>query len=176
VAFQVYLHARLAAESGWFTMADVLRSVHDKLVARHPHVFGELAVSSADEVAARWELSKQREKGRASIFDGIPAALPALAVAAKVQRRAEALRAAGTDSAPELAATVAALLSLTAGLRPVDPPGGPPSPVGSEASAGQLVGRLLFAVVDLARRLEVDAETALRVRVDEFRRQVDQGR
>lgn len=188
VAFQVYLHARLAAESGWFTMADVLRSVHDKLVARHPHVFGDLTVSSADEVAARWELSKQREKGRVSIFDGIPAALPALAVAAKVQRRAEALRAAGADSAPALATTVAALVSSAAGLRPLNPSGGPPSPVGSdpsdglpspvgsEASAEQLVGQLLFAVVDLARQLEVDAETALRVRVDEFRRQVDRGR
>ncbi len=210
VAFQVYFHARLAAESGWFTMADVLRAVHDKLVERHPHVFGDLTVASADEVAARWELSKQREKRRASIFDGIPTALPALAMAAKVQRRAEALRAAGARSAPELAATVAALASSAAGFRLPDPHGGHPSPVGSDPhrghpspvgsdphggqpspvgsgpsaeqlvgsgpSAEQLVGRLLFAAVDLARLLEVDAETALRITVDEFRRQVDRGR
>ncbi len=198
VAFQVYFHARLAAESGWFTMADVLRAVHDKLVERHPHVFGDLTVASADEVAARWELSKQREKRRASIFDGIPTALPALAMAAKVQRRAEALRAAGARSAPELAATVAALASSAAGFRLSDPHRGHPSPVGSDPhggqpspvgsgpsaeqlvgsgpSAEQLVGRLLFAAVDLARLLEVDAETALRITVDEFRRQVDRGR
>ena len=210
VAFQVYFHARLAAESGWFTMADVLRAVHDKLVERHPPVFGDLTVASADEVAARWELSKQREKRRASIFDGIPTALPALAMAAKVQRRAEALRAAGARSAPELAATVAALASSAAGFRLPDPHGGHPSPVGSDPhrghpspvgsdphggqpspvgsgpsaeqlvgsgpSAEQLVGRLLFAAVDLARLLEVDAETALRITVDEFRRQVDRGR
>ncbi len=210
VAFQVYFHARLAAESGWFTMADVLRAVHDKLVERHPHVFGDLTVASADEVAARWELSKQREKRRASIFDGIPTALPALAMAAKVQRRAEALRAAGARSAPELAATVAALASSAAGFRLPDPHGSRPSPVGSDPhrghpspvgsdphggqpspvgsgpsaeqlvgsgpSAEQLVGRLLFAAVDLARLLEVDAETALRITVDEFRRQVDRGR
>lgn len=185
VVFQVYFHARLAAESGWFTMADVLRAVHDKLVERHPHVFGGVTVSSADEVAAQWERSKQREKGRTSIFDGIPAALPALAVTAKVQRRAESLRGASAGDAIELAATLAALASSAASLcraanpvptEPQVPRGAHANLVPTEASAEQLVGRLLFTAVDMARRLEVDAETALRGAADEFRRQVEQAR
>lgn len=86
--FQVYLHATIAAEEGWFDLADVARGVHDKLFARHPHVFGDLEVSGPDEVRRRWEADKLAEKQRDSVMDGIPPALPALATAAKVQRKA----------------------------------------------------------------------------------------
>ncbi|HET8620960.1 MAG TPA: MazG family protein [Acidimicrobiales bacterium] len=87
--FQVVLHARLATEEGWFTLADVAREVSTKLVGRHPHVFGDATAGSAEEVAARWEQHKKAEKGRASVMDGIPEALPALLYAQKVQRKAE---------------------------------------------------------------------------------------
>jgi len=87
--FQVVLHARLAAEEGWFTLADVARGVSTKLIGRHPHVFGDAEAANADEVADRWEQLKKAEKGRASVMDGIPAALPALLYAQKVQRKAE---------------------------------------------------------------------------------------
>jgi tetrapyrrole methylase family protein / MazG family protein len=86
--FQVFLHATLATEEGRFTLADVIRGISDKLVGRHPHVFGDVTVDSADEVAERWERLKKAEKGRASVMDGIPATLPALAYALKVQRKA----------------------------------------------------------------------------------------
>jgi tetrapyrrole methylase family protein/MazG family protein len=86
--FQVFLHATLAAEEGRFTLEDVVRGISDKLVGRHPHVFGDVTVDSADEVAERWERLKKAEKGRASVMDGIPATLPALAYALKVQRKA----------------------------------------------------------------------------------------
>jgi tetrapyrrole methylase family protein / MazG family protein len=86
--FQVFLHATLATEEGWFTLEDVVRGISDKLVGRHPHVFGDVTVDSADEVAERWERLKKAEKGRASVMDGIPATLPALAYALKVQRKA----------------------------------------------------------------------------------------
>ena len=86
--FQVYFHATLAAEEGRFTLADVARGVHDKLVARHPHVFGDTVADSPDQVATNWEASRRLEKGRASVTEGIPAALPALALAAKLQRKA----------------------------------------------------------------------------------------
>jgi tetrapyrrole methylase family protein/MazG family protein len=86
--FQVFLHATLAAEEGRFTLEDVVRGISDKLVGRHPHVFGDATVDSADEVAERWERLKKAEKGRASVMDGIPATLPALAYAMKVQRKA----------------------------------------------------------------------------------------
>ncbi|MBN2624804.1 MAG: MazG family protein [Acidimicrobiales bacterium] len=87
--FQVVFHATLAAEAGRFTLADVARGISTKLISRHPHVFAGVEVADADEVAERWEQLKKAEKGRASVMDGIPAALPALLYASKVQRKAE---------------------------------------------------------------------------------------
>jgi len=89
--FQVVFHATLAAEEGQFTLADVARTVHDKLRSRHPHVFGDVEVSGTDDVVANWEQLKKVEKGRDSVFDGIPAALPALLFALKVQKKAATL-------------------------------------------------------------------------------------
>jgi tetrapyrrole methylase family protein/MazG family protein len=89
--FQVVLHAAIARERGAFTLADVARGIHDKLYARHPHVFGDEVATTAEEVAAGWEARKQAEKGRASVFDGIPATLPSLLYATKVLRKAEAI-------------------------------------------------------------------------------------
>lgn len=86
--FQILFHAELAAEAGHFTVADVAATSHDKLVSRHPHVFGDVVASDAASVARNWETIKQAEKGRASVMDGIPAALPALAYAEKVVKKA----------------------------------------------------------------------------------------
>jgi tetrapyrrole methylase family protein/MazG family protein len=86
--FQVFLHATLATEEGRFTLADVVRGISDKLIGRHPHVFGDVTIDDADEVAQRWEGLKKAEKGRSSVMDGVPATLPALAYALKVQRKA----------------------------------------------------------------------------------------
>ena len=89
--FQVYFHAALAAEEGRFTLADVARGVHDKLVSRHPHVFGDVVADTPEELAANWEAMKKSEKNRSSVTEGIPAALPALALMAKLQRKALAV-------------------------------------------------------------------------------------
>lgn len=95
--FQIVFHTTLATEAGAFGLAEVARGIHDKLRFRHPHVFprdgvlGDATVDGSDEVAANWEQIKQEEKGRASVFDGIPSALPALAYAAKVQKKAAGL-------------------------------------------------------------------------------------
>lgn len=89
--FQIVFHATLATEAGAFGLAEVARGVHDKLVSRHPHVFGEVAVDGADDVVANWEQIKKAEKGRESVFDGIPAQLPALLYATKVIKKAAAL-------------------------------------------------------------------------------------
>ena len=87
---QVFFHARIAAEDAddAFTIDDVAGGIVDKLVHRHPHVFAGLDVTDADEVNANWERLKAAEKGRASVLDGIPAALPALALADKTVGRA----------------------------------------------------------------------------------------
>ena len=113
--FQVVFHATLGRERGAFTLADVARGIHDKLHARHPHVFGDDEASTAAEVAAGWEARKQAEKGRESVFDGIPTTLPALLYAAKILRKAEAVGApvtAPTDG--DDAALGSALLDLVA--------------------------------------------------------------
>src|SRR4029434_10404965 len=74
--FQVVFHATLAAEEGRFTLADVARGINDKLVGRHPHVFGDAEATSIEQLTATWEQLKKAEKGRASVMDGIPATLP----------------------------------------------------------------------------------------------------
>jgi uncharacterized protein YabN with tetrapyrrole methylase and pyrophosphatase domain len=87
--FQVVFHARLASEVGAFTLADVARGIHDKLVRRHPHVF-EGASSEMGDIARRWEDIKSEERGGAGVMDTIPATLPAVLYAAKVLRKAAA--------------------------------------------------------------------------------------
>ena len=86
--FQVVFHATLGAEEGWFTLADVARGIHDKLVHRHPHVFAGVQADTPAEVVTNWEQIKRDEKGRTSIMDGIDDALPSLLYAHKVQRKA----------------------------------------------------------------------------------------
>jgi tetrapyrrole methylase family protein / MazG family protein len=86
--YQVFFHAVLAAENGRFTIADVARGIYDKLERRHPHVFGDLDAATSDEVMSNWEQIKKVEKGRTSVMDGIPVALPALAYASKVLGKA----------------------------------------------------------------------------------------
>jgi len=138
--FQVFIHARLAAEAGRFTVADVAMGIHDKLFVRHPHVFGE---TDPDEVVSGWELAKQSEKGRASLLDGIPASLPQLLTALKVQKRAAATGFSGPDLAWALDDVRAELGELVV-----------------EPSEHEL-GDLLFAGVQVARMLDVDPEHAL---------------
>jgi tetrapyrrole methylase family protein/MazG family protein len=112
--FQVVFHATLASEAGQFGLADVARTVHDKLVHRHPHVFGEMAVTGADDVVANWERLKKAEKGRASVMDGIAGNLPSLLYAHKVQRKAAAL---GLETRPEGGGVGEALFAVVAEAR-----------------------------------------------------------
>ena len=149
--FQVCFHATLAAEEGHFTLADVARGISDKLVHRHPHVFGAVEAGTAAEVMANWDRIKTEEKGRSSIMEGIPSALPSLLHAAKVQRRAAS---AGFDwesvegAYPKVAEELEELRA--------------------EPSEEEL-GDLLFAVVNVARHLGLDPEAALRGATVKFR-------
>jgi tetrapyrrole methylase family protein/MazG family protein len=185
--FQVYFHATLAAEAGRFSLADVARGVHDKLVARHPHVFGDTVADSPDQVATNWEAQKLVEKGRASVTEGIPKAMPALALAAKLQRKALTVGLELPGEAAEAEAIVAGLdrlLSGTAGEpQPAVGSGRGAAPSDGESDQGPThqearsrtetqVAELLFSVVSVARQLGVDPETALRARSVAFRQQV----
>lgn len=149
VLFQVVFHATIAAESGWFTLADVAREVHDKLHRRHPHVFGDAGVTSTEELTRSWEAAKQAEKGRASVFEGIPATLPALLEALKVRKKAATV---GVEVAPDLGAAAAAAVA---------------------SPDAATVGELLSGVVEVARRAGVDPEDALRRATARFRATVD---
>jgi len=181
--FQVYFHALLATEEGYFTLADVARTVHDKLVRRHPHVFGDAVAHTPEDVAARWEVLKKDEKGRGSITDGIPRSLPALALVAKLQRKAESLGmqtgsldgrrrqvVAGLDAVMESAAG-------DGGSEASGPESSGPESSGEtlEASAQtvEALGEVLFALADAARRLGVDPESALRSYAAGFRRRIE---
>src|SRR5437870_10491873 len=86
--FQVYFLALLLSEKGELGLEDVARGVHDKLVRRHPHVFGGSELGTAGEVRLSWEASKRDLEGRAGIFHDVPESLPSLLYARKVQRRA----------------------------------------------------------------------------------------
>jgi len=89
--FQVMIHSVLAAEAGAFTVADVARHVHDKLVHRHPHVFGETLAESADAVVTNWEQIKKGEKGHTSLVEGITPGLPALIYVQKLLRKVSSI-------------------------------------------------------------------------------------
>jgi tetrapyrrole methylase family protein/MazG family protein len=149
--FQVYFHSVLAAEAGQFGLADVARGVHDKLVHRHPHVFGTVEAETPDVVMANWEQIKKQEKGRQSVMDGIPRALPSLLHAHKVQRKAATL---GFDWTPGDAVRRAAQDDLSALAGPDNE---------------ERLADLLFAVVGLARHLGQDPEAGLRRATVRFR-------
>ncbi len=120
--FQILFHAELAAEAGHFTISDVAATSREKLVRRHPHVFGDFDAADAAAVAGNWEAIKKAEKGRASVMDGIPGALPALAYAEKVVKKAAKAGAGLPDASAleseEQAAT--ALLAIVAAGRAGD--------------------------------------------------------
>jgi MazG family protein len=120
--FQICFHATLARENGAFTLADVARTVHDKLVVRHPHVFGDAHADSAEAVMSTWEQRKKDEKGRESVFEGIPSSLPSLLYAHKVVRKAESIGAPVPDQAAveDADAIGDALLALVVAARALD--------------------------------------------------------
>ncbi len=168
--FQIVFHARLAQEEGLFTLADVARGVHDKLVHRHPHVFGDTNAASAAQVIANWEEIKKEEKGRASVTEGIPTDLPALLLSTKLQRKATSVGVTGLAmTPPDLEARVAELAR-----RETDPVAGSADATlrGDSVEDERRLGAVLFDVANLARRLGIDPELALRWRALALRDEV----
>ena len=179
--FQVYFHAMLGAEAGRFTLADVARGVHDKLVSRHPHVFGDLDAATPQAVATNWEALKKSEKRRSSVTEGIPAALPSLSLAAKLQRKALAVGMVLPGLADEAARVVRGVSELGTADPGTSRPDAP-NPVVEGIADGQggrpdhavELGELLFALVNMARLLGIDPESALRARAASFRTSVEE--
>ena len=150
--FQVYFHACLAAEEGRFTLADVAGTVRTKLVARHPHVFGEVEATTAGAVAKNWEQIKKAEKGRTSVTEGIPAELPALALAAKLQRKAQSVDGATSPISGDERRRIDEYLDRLGrdGGERADP------------ESSDVAGELLWSVSDLVRQCGIEPEDVLR--------------
>ena len=152
--FQVYFLALLLAERGEGDLEAVARAVHEKLVRRHPHVFGDVDARTAGRVRENWERIKRDQERREGVFHDVPDALPSLLYARKVQRRA---RAVGFEY-PDVDG---ALADLEDELREL-----------KEDHAPNELGDVLFAAVNVARKLDVDPELELRRAAARFRDRV----
>lgn len=169
--FQVVFHAQMASEQGAFDFEAVAGSICDKLIRRHPHVFGEHGLKSAEKQSAAWEDIKALERGAESALEGVPQAIPALMRAYKLSKRAARVgfdfeHAAQTaDKVEEELAEVREAAQAAHNHRAAGTHGSAPSQETFEE-----VGDLLFAAVNLARKLGVDAESALRAANLKFER------
>jgi MazG family protein len=154
VLLQVVFHAQMAAEEGTFDIDDVSQGIVEKLIRRHPHVFGEVQVSGADEVLVNWERIKADEKGERAVEDDIPPTLPALARASKVQRRAAAWGFEWRTTEGALGKLREEVEELAAAATPEE--------------AEEELGDVLFAATVVARRIGADPESALRRTTTKF--------
>jgi tetrapyrrole methylase family protein / MazG family protein len=158
---QIVFHAQIAAENDEFDIEDVARSINEKLIHRHPHVFGDVRVDGASEVVVNWEKLKLEEReaaDRTSALDGIPAGLPALQYATKVQKKAARVGFDWDDAGGPLAKVHEEIGELEEA-----------SEAGDAEAAESELGDLLFAICNLARFLHIDSESALRETVGRFR-------
>lgn len=168
---QVVFHARLAEEQDVFDFGDVVEAISDKLIRRHPHVFGDKASLSSQDVLAQWSEIKAQEKAAravarensepepSSLLDGVPLALPALTRAVKLQEKASKVGFDWTDARLVLEKIREEVLEVEQEL------GEPPSPALAEE-----IGDLLFAVANLARHAGADPEQSLRAANAKFER------
>ena len=155
---QIVLQAQIATEGGEFSMAQVIAGIQDKLIRRHPHVFGDLQISEVDQVLRNWEHLKEEErgaKGAEGMLDGIPGTLPALAQAAELQRRAAAV---GFDWP-----------TIQGVLEKLSEEIGEVAQAGDPEERGREMGDTLFALVNVARWMGLDPEAALRLANRRFR-------
>ena len=168
--FQVYFLALLLEEQGQGDLERAARGIHEKLVRRHPHVFGEVEAETARRVRANWEEIKRADEGREGIFHDVPETLPALLYARKLQRRAAAIQFEYPDTAGALADLEDEVRELKEALQAA----GEPAPEGEpDPHVFEELGDVLFAAVNVARRLNVDPELALRTMARRFADRVE---
>jgi tetrapyrrole methylase family protein/MazG family protein len=160
--YQIEFHATIAEQQGRFTMVDIVDGIHDKLVRRHPHVFGSVEAADADTVVANWDAIKHAEKGRTSVFDGVASSQPSLSYAYHVQRKAAKVGFDWPDVEGALPKIAEEAMELVEAMR-----------VGNRRQIDDELGDLLFAVVNVARHLGIEPEAALRVATHKFRRRFE---
>ncbi|MGN6431793.1 MAG: nucleoside triphosphate pyrophosphohydrolase [Gaiellaceae bacterium] len=169
--FQVYFLSLLLAERGEGDLEQVARGIHAKLVARHPHVFGEVEARTAGRVRENWERLKREQEGREGIFHDVPANLPSPIYARKIQRRAAAVGFEYPDAAGALGDLEEELGELKGAI---EAGGVRPAETEPDAGVSGEVGDVLFAAVNVARHLNVDPELALRTVSDRFVARVEE--
>jgi nucleoside triphosphate diphosphatase len=158
--FQTVYHAQMASEAGHFTFADVVTAISEKMVARHPHVFGDASRDKTPEQQTRdWEAAKAAERGTARTLDGIAAALPSLTRALKLQNRAARVGFDWPSTAEVLDKLVEEAREVVEARDTL-----------SHAALTEEIGDLLFVMANLARHLKVDPEAALRAANQKFTR------
>jgi MazG family protein len=158
--FQVYFLSLLLSEKGDGDLAAVARGIHAKLVRRHPHVFGEVEADTPGRVKQNWDRIKREQEGREGVFHDVPATLPGLLYARKVQQRAKSV---GFEY-PDVAGAVADLDDELRELK---------DDLDSPERRAEELGDVLFAAVNVARKLDVDPELELRRAADRFRARVE---
>ena len=163
LVFQVYFLACVAEDQGLYDLGDVAAGIHAKLVRRHPHIFGEANADTPEEVRKTWDAIKREAEGREGIFHDIPEAFPSTLLAQKLQQRAAAV---GFDW-ERAAEVMAKVREETAEIEQELASGGDPNRVAAE------IGDLLFSLVNLARKLDVAPELALRRSALRFRERVE---
>ena len=160
--FQVVYHARMAEEEGRFAFADVAKAISDKMIRRHPHVFGDAAARDAMAQTNAWEAQKSAERAarqETGTLAGVPTALPALTRAEKITKRAARVGFDWPDAAAVLSKLDEEIAELKAEL-----------PVADPARLKDEVGDLLFVLANLARKLDLDPEACLRHANQKFSR------
>jgi MazG family protein len=163
--FQIVFHAELGDEEGRFNLATIADAVRDKLTYRHPHVFGDVVVSGSNDVASRWEVLKQAEKGRESVIDGIAWQLPALTLYAKLLRKAALV-------APHPVTGEVARDSAVNSLRALSFSGDGASDAESSSDVASEWGDALTSLLDAAQWAGVDLEGVLRNRAQRLRDEI----
>jgi MazG family protein len=151
------MHSQIASETGAFDIEQVVQHLTEKLIARHPHVFGDAHAETAAQVLKNWDATKRQQKGRASILDGVPRAMPALARAQEISKRAARV---GFEW-DSIDGVLDKLREEETELRQA-------IESGDSARIASELGDLLFTVVNIARHAKVDAEQCLRQMVDRF--------
>jgi MazG family protein len=168
--FQVYFLALLLQEKGGEDLEAIARRIQNKLIRRHPHVFGDAEAKTAGRVRERWEQIKRTDEDREGIFHDVPESLPALLYARKVQRRAAAIDFEYPDTAGALADLDDELRELKEALAEAGEHAPETEP---DPHVFEEVGDVLFAAVNVARRLNVDPELALRAMSRRFVERVE---
>lgn len=161
VLLQVLFQCDIREEEGAFSFDDVVSELTEKLIRRHPHVFGEVTASDTETVLRNWERIKQGEHKapKASALDGVPEALPALLKAQRTQHKAAKVGFDWQDASGPEAKVAEELAELKAAVA-----------TGNQEKVADEFGDVLFSLVNLARHLEVDAESALRAATAKFAR------